>query len=151
MNSSDNKYSKTKENSVQHIELEDTSIDHVKVDEMNLRENMPAKRIREEDKDDDGLESLEDDQFNEYGEKNFCDIPKKTIILPIFLLLIGVSFIIAGLVSYSNNDENQKIASFLVFGSILSIPGFYYSFQLVQAYRAETLEEREEILEEIPV
>jgi len=88
-----------------------------------------------------------------HGEKpeEFTTIPTKTVILSTFLLVTGISFIIAGIASLVGNDDNSKTISFLVFGSFLSIPGIYYTFQLCQAYTAETPEERQEILDEIPV
>ena len=81
----------------------------------------------------------------------FTSIPIKTLVLSIFLLITGISFIIAGIVSLVNHDENSKTISFLAFGSVLAIPGIYYTIQLCQAYIAETPEERQEILDDIPV
>jgi len=88
-----------------------------------------------------------------HSEKNeeFTSIPTKTVILSTFLLVTGISFLIAGIASLVAHDEASKTISFLVFGSFLSIPGIYYTFQLYQAYSAETPEERQEILEDIPV
>ena len=81
---------------------------------------------------------------------SFPPMPTKTVLLSVFLLLTGLGFIIAGLVSYLSQDDNSKTLTFLLFGVFLSIPGGYYSIYLVQAYKAETPEEREEILEQIP-
>lgn len=83
--------------------------------------------------------------------KVFPDMPIKTIILTIFLTCTGIGFAIAGLVCYSNGSETSKVLTFLLFGLFLSIPGCYYGFFLVQAYRADSPEEREEILEQIPM
>ena len=82
-------------------------------------------------------------------EKPFTPIPKKITFLSIFLLVCGVAFFIAGMQQYFQDDRIRGIA-FLVFGCLMTIPGAYYSFQLYQACRAQSPEERDEILSEIP-
>jgi len=81
----------------------------------------------------------------------FPEIPLKVIFLTLFLFLAGIGFTIAGISCYFGNAENVKTITFLLFGIFLSIPGCYYGVFLIQAYRAETPEEREEILDQIPV
>ena len=78
-------------------------------------------------------------------------IPRKTLIFSTFLLVAGISFIIAGLASLVGNDDYSQIISFLVFGLILTIPGIYYTTQFFKAYIADSPEERQEILDDIPM
>ena len=81
--------------------------------------------------------------------QKFTPIPKKITLMCIFLMVIGVVFIITGLVDYYHGDKSRGIA-FLVFGALTSIPGFYYTYQLITACRASSPEERQEILDDIP-
>ena len=83
-------------------------------------------------------------------EKPYTPIPKKITFLSIFLLVCGIAFFIAGMQQYFQDDRVRGIA-FLVFGCLMTIPGAYYSFQLYQACRATSPEERDEILSEIPM
>lgn len=141
-----NNYNKT----VKHVELEDNKYSNN--NEIDIHEVNPSKHHEEDEKEEDeDIGTFRGDQFSGYAEKEWAQIPIKTLLLPIFLLIAGIAFIIVGFVSYSDNDNAQKIASFFIFGGILSIPGFYYTLQLIQAYRAESPEERNQILEEIPV
>jgi len=126
---------------------------------------------------DGGYEHEHDDEINQNYEKNlarasttsfphsdydhdndlieirggFPEMPTKTVVLTIFLLITGLGFMIAGVISLMNKSENGKTWTFLLFGIFLTIPGAYYSFYLFQAFRAESPEEREEILDQIPV
>lgn len=84
------------------------------------------------------------------NEKPFTPIPKKITLLTTFLLVCGIAFFIAGMQQYFQDDRVRGIA-FLVFGCLMIIPGAYYSFQLYQACRASSPEERDEILSEIPM
>eukprot|EP01016_Furgasonia_blochmanni_P052099 TRINITY_DN8271_c0_g1_i3.p1 TRINITY_DN8271_c0_g1~~TRINITY_DN8271_c0_g1_i3.p1 ORF type:complete len:141 (-),score=21.02 TRINITY_DN8271_c0_g1_i3:61-483(-) len=54
-------------------------------------------------------------------EPEYIPIPKKTVLLTVFLLLVGLAFLIAGLVTYFT-DDRQKGLLFLIFGGILSVP-----------------------------
>jgi len=83
-------------------------------------------------------------------EKPYAPIPKKITFLSIFLLVCGIAFFIAGMQQYFQSERVRGIA-FLVFGCLMTIPGAYYSFQLYQACRAQSPEERDEILSEIPM
>ena len=136
-----------------HIQLKDLS------DEEDSKSNeIKLKHIDLDMHNDDDLKQTNEDHFeiDHYGRQmhrpktQFMSMPIKPCILSTFLLVTGVSFIIAGMASLIGKDENSKIISFLVFGCVLAIPGVYYTLQLCQAYIAETPEEREDILDDIP-
>jgi len=92
------------------------------------------------------------DQDNDLIEiKDYGEMPVKTMVLTAFLLITGLGFVIASFVSYMNHSDRGKILTFLLFGIFLSIPGCYYSVYLFKAFRADSPEERAEILDEIPV
>lgn len=82
--------------------------------------------------------------------KGYAPIPKKLIILCSFMLIVGVAFFISGMVDYFEGERSRGIG-FLVFGCLLLIPGFYYTYQLFEACRAGSPEERQEILNDIPI
>jgi len=96
---------------------------------------------------------------NDYDQDNdlieirdgYGEMPMKTIVLTAFLLITGLGFIIASFISFMNQSDRGKILTFLLFGIFLSIPGCYYSVYLFKAFRADSPEERAEILDEIPV
>ena len=81
--------------------------------------------------------------------KPFMPIPKRIVILSLVLFIIGSSFLISGLIDYFQADRERGIA-FIVFGSLMFIPGLFYTYQVYLACVAGTPEERQEILEDIP-
>jgi hypothetical protein len=94
------------------------------------------------------------DQYDEIGDnahKEWPEMPAKTVLLTLFLTLVGLGFTIAGIICYFENAEGSKTITFFLFGIFLCIPGCYYGIFLIQAYKAETPQEREEILDEIPI
>lgn len=148
--------SNKQEERIKHIELEEQSHDDDHDDpKTDPRYHDGEIDLHKEDSKEDHMHTdttNDEDHFHHhYRHKDFTPIPKKIIFLPLFLLIVGMTFIFVGIGSYLGKEETQKIASFLVFGCILSIPGCYYTFQVIQAWRAETPEEREEILDDIPI
>ena len=83
------------------------------------------------------------------SQKPFMPIPKRIVILSLVLFVIGSSFLISGLVDYFDGDRERGIA-FIVFGSLMFVPGLYYTYQIYLACIAGSPEERQEILEDIP-
>lgn len=101
-----------------------------------------------------GSNKHDDDQENDLIEihpKDMPEIPLKTVCLTLFLFVVGIGFSIAGVSNYFASGDGIKTLTFLLFGIFLSIPGIYYGIFLIQAYRADTPEDREEILDQIPV
>jgi hypothetical protein len=61
------------------------------------------------------------------------------------LTLIGI-----GAITQVYTGELGAGITFWVLGGIVMIPGGYYSYQFCKARRSKSLEERDEILEQIP-
>lgn len=79
-------------------------------------------------------------------------MPKKIILICAFLFISGGGFLIAGFIDYFLEvGEKWRGIMFFVIGSLLFIPGLYYSYFLFEAYRASSPEERQQILDEIPM
>jgi hypothetical protein len=75
---------------------------------------------------------------------------KKTFIFTMVLAAVGLILIILGCINQVAQADPGRGITFWVLGSIVMIPGGYYSYQFWRAKRAETEEDREEILEQIP-
>ena len=84
--------------------------------------------------------------------KNF-EVPfnlKKTFWCSFTLLILGAALIIMGFFEEVYGKIPGEGISFWVLGSILLIPGGYYSYQFYRAMKANDEEERDDILDEIP-
>jgi|LauGreDrversion4_2_1035121.scaffolds.fasta_scaffold979114_1 hypothetical protein len=75
---------------------------------------------------------------------------KRTFIFTMVLAAVGLILIILGCINQVAQADPGRGITFWVLGSIVMIPGGYYSYQFWRAKRAETEEDREEILEQIP-
>jgi hypothetical protein len=75
---------------------------------------------------------------------------KKTFICSLTLFLIGSILIILGCIQQVAAADPGKGITFWVLGSIVMIPGGYYSYQFYKAKKARNEEERNDILENIP-
>jgi len=92
-----------------------------------------------------------DDELLQMGDKDYPPIPTKAIVFTLMLLMIGIGLILAGVFSYINHEGTTKIILFVLFGIGLVTPGFIYGLFLVQAASAGTPEEKQEILNQLPV
>lgn len=115
--------------------------------------------VDQQEKDDDlRLDTIEIKQTKDNAHEFFikggnnprAQFPMKLAVLPVFLLLCGILLITLGLVAKVNHQGTSKVVCFLVFGGIITIPGLYYSFQLILACRAGSITERDEILADFP-
>ena len=100
--------------------------------------------IINDDNDDRDLRDADDRKFEvpEHLKKTFmCS----TILFIIGLILIGIGFI----EEIQAVDPTEGIA-FWVIGGIVMIPGGYYTYQFCKARRSTDLQEREDILNDIP-
>ena len=82
----------------------------------------------------------------------FCrkEVPKKAVFLAFFFMVVGLFLFIVG---FSDGaQEWDPFNGFLFWGTgfILGVPGVYFCYKVVQAYRAKDLNERNNILREIP-
>ena len=75
--------------------------------------------------------------------------PKRFIAFSVGLLVVGTVLLGVGLGEYENLSLDRSI-SLIVFGSILFLPGFFYSYQLYRAIMTRDPVERNEILEDLP-
>ena len=91
------------------------------------------------------------DQNSEFNTQEYPKMPIKAVMLTLFLALSGLGFLIGGIYSYLNGSGKEKIITYILFGIFLLIPGGYYSVFLGQAYLADTPEERERLLNEVPI
>ena len=89
------------------------------------------------------------EHFNQFKQE-FIPLPKKTTMISLFLLVVGLCFLINGIITFINHEEIKYALSFLILGTLLVLPGLYYTIQLWKALRANTPEERKEILDDIP-
>ncbi len=75
--------------------------------------------------------------------------PKRFIAFSVTLLVLGSILLGVGLGEYDQLSLDRSI-SLIVFGSILFLPGFFYSYQLYKALTTRDPVERNEILEDLP-
>ncbi len=75
---------------------------------------------------------------------------KKTFIFTMILAGVGLILIILGCIHEVASADPGKGITFWVLGSIVMIPGGYYSYQFYKAKKAKSEDEREEILDQIP-
>ena len=82
----------------------------------------------------------------------FCrkEVPKKAVFLAFFFMVVGVFLFIIGFSEAA--EEWDPFNGFLFWGTgtILAVPGFFFCFKVIQAYRAKDLTVRNNILREIP-
>ena len=82
----------------------------------------------------------------------FCrrEVPKKAVFLAFFFMVVGIFLFIIGFSEAA--EEWDPFNGFLFWGTglILAIPGVFFCFKVIQAYRAKDLTVRNNILREIP-
>ncbi len=75
---------------------------------------------------------------------------KKTFTCSVALLVIGITLFVLGFVEDVAAADPAKGITFWVLGGIVLIPGGYYSYQFYKAKKARSLDERDQILDDIP-
>ncbi|CAD8049779.1 unnamed protein product [Paramecium primaurelia] len=82
----------------------------------------------------------------------FNVIPLKVVTLTVFLFILGVIFVIFGLIFLIKNPKKiQQYLSLLIVGSLMIIPGLYYSCLLIKFIKADSRSVQEKILNELPI
>ncbi|CDW74979.1 UNKNOWN [Stylonychia lemnae] len=78
------------------------------------------------------------------------EVPKKAVFLAFFFMIVGLALFFVGF--FEDMREWDPFNGFLFWGSglVLFIPGFYYTFKVVQAYRTNDINVRNNILRDIP-
>jgi hypothetical protein len=125
--------------SIKDISINDGTLNYVEHDDNNNR-RLPSLEISEEN-----------DYDSQIPEK-FLVPPnlKKTFLCSMFLFFIGLTLFILGFIQDVAAADPGKGITFWVLGSIVMIPGGYYSYQFYKAKKARSLDERDEILDQIP-
>lgn len=75
---------------------------------------------------------------------------KKTFIVSLILFVLGCTLIGIGFIQQVQAADPGKGITFWVLGSVVLIPGGYYTYQFFKAKRSRDPDERNDILEEIP-
>jgi hypothetical protein len=156
------------------IQMDDIEIDHVdekNVNYGNMNEIYKQRNAQQYDK----VDYQRNDVINHNSEsisqpnksvpenshdltEHFDDIQKfkvplslkKTFFCSMGLFMIGITLIILGCIEEVREADPGKGITFWVLGSIVLIPGGYYTYQFYKAKKARTYDERQEILDEIP-
>ncbi|XP_073065166.1 uncharacterized protein [Primulina eburnea] len=115
---------------------------------MASRRNVNYSRLAvdEDDYDNDGNRSQNDPRFN-YTPKAFDKIPWKSIILALFLLLLGCLLLLLSLFILTGHMEGESSQAYglLGLGFLTFLPGFYetriayYSWRGAQGYRFSSI------------
>jgi len=162
------------QNNQKDIQTDDIEIEHVdekKVNYGNMNEINKQKIAQQYDKVDyqrsdvinNNSESIS--QPNKSAPENSHDLTehfddiqkfkvppslKKTFLCSMGLFMVGITLIILGCIEEVAEADPGKGITFWVLGSIVLIPGGYYTYQFYKAKKARTYDERQEILDEIP-
>jgi hypothetical protein len=75
---------------------------------------------------------------------------KKTFFFVVCLFLLGVVMILIGTILFVTTYALDKSVACWTIGGIVFIPGGYYAYQFYKARKTRDLDERNEILEDIP-
>lgn len=75
---------------------------------------------------------------------------KRTFICTLVLFFIGLILFILGFIQQISAADPAVGITFHVLGAIVMIPGGYYTYKFYKAKKARSLDERDEILEDIP-
>lgn len=126
-------------------------VDHNAIDkaiELQLKPHDEPKSLNYSDYKDDNEENKKPAILN---KTEYIPIPKRLVCFSLTFLVIGIIFLSVGLNDYFNaEDDRARAMSFLIFGSLMFVPGVYYIYQVYLACVAGSPEEREDILSDIP-
>ena len=87
------------------------------------------------------------------NKKNKFKIPKKlkkTFIVVLILAILGITLIICGFIKAISDATPGGGIMFWVLGSVVMIPGGFYSYQFYKAKKAKEEYIRQDILDNIP-
>ncbi len=121
---------------------------------ITIQENIESRQSIEN-----GKRTIEMAEFNNNDLDNDLNVVedfsvprnlKKTFIFVICLFVLGVVMIMIGTILFCTTFALDKSVPFWTIGGIVFIPGGYYAYQFYKAKKSRDLDERNEILEEIP-
>ncbi|CAD8176057.1 unnamed protein product [Paramecium pentaurelia] len=79
-------------------------------------------------------------------------IPKKIIAITIMLTILGITFLIIGLLLLIKQPSNyDQYLPLLFIGILMTIPGIYYSYKIIQFAYSRSRQEQEQIIQELPI
>jgi hypothetical protein len=124
---------------------------------VNIQENSHNKSSRDYEK----KQSIEMMDYPNHGDGTENDIHavenfrlpsnlRNTFRAVILLFLLGVLMIGIGTILFCTTFELEKSIPFWTIGGIVFIPGGYYAYQFYKAKKCKDLDQRNEILEDIP-
>lgn len=76
-------------------------------------------------------------------------INRKTVILTVMLLFIGVGLFAGGFVTFILSNDPKKSIVFWVVGSLVLIPGLYYLWNFISVWKTKNRKNKVEIVKEI--
>ncbi len=95
-------------------------------------------------------ESIDKDLRNPEEKFHVPDNLKKTFLCSLVLFIIGATLIGIGFIQDVAAADPGKGITFWTLGGIVMIPGGYYSYQFYKARKTKDVQEREDILNDIP-
>ncbi|CAD8093143.1 unnamed protein product [Paramecium sonneborni] len=79
-------------------------------------------------------------------------IPKKIIAITIMLTILGITFLIIGLLLFFKQPSNyDQYLPLLFIGILMTIPGIYYSYKITVFAYSRSRYEQEQIIQELPI
>ncbi|CAD8082435.1 unnamed protein product [Paramecium sonneborni] len=79
-------------------------------------------------------------------------IPKKIIAITIMLTILGITFLIIGLLLLIKQTSNyDQYLPLLFIGILMTIPGIYYSYKIIIFTYSRSRQEQEQIIQELPI
>jgi len=100
----------------------------------------------------DMINNVSEDRDLRNAEERF-EVPlnlKKTFICSLLLFILGFILIGIGFIEDIQAADPFEGITFWIIGGIVLIPGGYYTYQFCKARRSSDLQEREDILNDIP-
>ena len=76
---------------------------------------------------------------------------KKTFYCVVSLLILGIILLVIGIEEYFRTDESKTPLCFMILGSIVLIPGGYFTYKFIQIYCTRDSDIREELIDDIPI
>ncbi|CAD8171476.1 unnamed protein product [Paramecium octaurelia] len=99
---------------------------------------------------DDGHSTIS--SFKEQQLFHLNAIPKKIIAITIMLTILGITFLIIGVLLLFKQPSNyDQYLPLLFIGILMTIPGIYYSFKIIQFAYSRSRQEQEQIMQELPI
>ncbi len=137
-------------------------IDSIQIEDKQVKKNIEYENIHK-NTNNSGISNNHklnlDIRSDEYIDKDLQEIGvkfeipfhlKKTFTCSLILFILGITLIGIGFIEDIAEADPFKGITFWAIGGIVLIPGGYYSYQFYKAKKTRDLQEREDILNEIP-